>query len=408
MPMPGARALEIGSGLGWVMQAALEQVAPRQMIGLDVAPTMIEKARARLRRDGVTDPRLDFLLYDGVTIPLPDDSVDWVYSVAALQHVPKVYVYNLLLEIKRILSPAGFCTLHLLSVANIPGHSKLVPFAQEIGSQLHGEDTHWHHFYAFDELLYVLAGGVEARQIEIVDGEVSIWTSFAKTGPMYHRPELPDEAHLRRGQAAATTEDVAPAPDPPVAPVPSKRLTLSRVLRAAAGRLVGGAMVSLRPGPAPLDATLAGGPTSVGRDYGPEIAEAIRTGRWPQDPALLPWYDQADYEATIVRLRHHAGLGPDDAAMLRKWAADGYVVVPRLVPDTLIDAFVDEIDDVWTRHDAIDGLNISDVDLGDGTQVHVPHRELVALSPSRRQEIKADSNWRVGGYHLFSEAARRI
>ena len=46
---------------------------------------------------------------------------------------------------------------------------------------------YWHHFYAFDELLTVLAYGVEAKQIEIVDGAVSIWVSYAKTGPAFHR-----------------------------------------------------------------------------------------------------------------------------------------------------------------------------------------------------------------------------
>jgi ubiquinone/menaquinone biosynthesis C-methylase UbiE len=202
MPKPGAILLEIGSGLGYVMEAAAKQYDPQRVIGLDVAPSMIEKAKARLVRDGVADPRLEFLLYDGVTIPLPDDSVDYVYSVAALQHVPKVFVYNLFLEIKRILSPGGFCALHLLSCNNIREHSRSVPFAQEIGSQLRGEDTHWHHFYAFDELLCVLADGVEAKQIDIVDGEVSIWVSYAKAGAAFHRPELLQETHLARERGA--------------------------------------------------------------------------------------------------------------------------------------------------------------------------------------------------------------
>src|SRR5262245_33854941 len=119
VPPPESIVLEVGSGLGYVMQAALRQLAPRQVVGLDVAPSMVTKARARLRRDGLDDPRLGFLLYDGVRIPLRDDSVDYVYSVAALQHVPKLYVYNLLFEIKRVLCVGGFCAIHLLAFSHI-------------------------------------------------------------------------------------------------------------------------------------------------------------------------------------------------------------------------------------------------------------------------------------------------
>jgi ubiquinone/menaquinone biosynthesis C-methylase UbiE len=194
IPARGGVVMEVGSGLGWIMQAALAQLEPRSIIGLDVAPSMIAKARIRLRRDRVDDGRLGFLLYDGVTIPVRDDSVDYVYSVAALQHVPKIYVYNLLLEIKRILSPRGFCVIHLLAFSHIRNNYPV--FAEEIRHQIKGDPVHWHHFYAFDELLYVLADGVGASQIDIVDGDMSICCAFGKTGPAFHRPELPGEAHL--------------------------------------------------------------------------------------------------------------------------------------------------------------------------------------------------------------------
>ena len=44
IPQPGAVLLDVGSGLGYVMEAALAQFEPRRVIGLDVAPSMIEKA----------------------------------------------------------------------------------------------------------------------------------------------------------------------------------------------------------------------------------------------------------------------------------------------------------------------------------------------------------------------------
>jgi ectoine hydroxylase-related dioxygenase (phytanoyl-CoA dioxygenase family)/SAM-dependent methyltransferase len=392
VPKPGAVLLEIGSGLGYVMESAARQHAPRRVIGLDVAPSMIEKAKARLLRDGVADPRLEFLLYDGVTIPLPDDAVDYVYSVAALQHVPKVYVYNLFLEIKRILSPGGFCAIHLLSCNNIREHSRSVPFAREIGSQLRGEDTHWHHFYAFDELLCVLADGVEAKQIDIVDGEVSIWVSYAKSGEVFRRPELPQEMHLRRVRGARS----------PVGGGRWTRLARRMTMRLATWRpsSIGRVMRAARTR---LQVALG-----LGRSAGPDVQRMAASGQWSQDPALLPWYDRPDWAERMPRVKPKGNANDSDASMLRKWCEDGYVVVPGLVSADLIDRFVGEIDNVWERSQAIAALAVSDVVLDDGYHVHVQHSDLVSLSVEQRRHIRDVSNWRIGQYHLYSDAARRI
>ena len=405
-PKPEAILLDIGSGLGYVMEAALEQFAPRRVIGLDVAPSMIEKAKARLGRDGVSDPRLEFVHYDGVTIPLADDSVDYVYSVAALQHVPKVYVYNLLLEIKRILTPTGHCCVHLLSCNNIREHSRLVPFAQEIGSQLRGEDTHWHHFYSFDELLCVLADGVEAKQIDIVDGEVSIWASFGKSGDTFHRADLPREAHLPLMRQDTGAEVNAPRGPTRRLPSPLDRLRgmtvrrfangVARRTRTAARRLIALTISARQPGGTPGTQVVKLGP------------QPDATGNWTQDPALLPWYDRDDWSGSIARMRGATNLGDVDAAMLRKWCEDGYVVVPGLVASELIDAFVREIDDVWERETPIEGLAVSDLHLDEGYKVHVPHADLVKIDVAKRRQISERSNWRIGQYHLYSSAARKI
>jgi ectoine hydroxylase-related dioxygenase (phytanoyl-CoA dioxygenase family) len=129
---------------------------------------------------------------------------------------------------------------------------------------------------------------------------------------------------------------------------------------------------------------------------------------WPQDRGLLPWYDQPDWPARLKSMRQDRQLSAADETMLRKWCEDGYIVVPGLVASELIDAFVDEIDDVWERNDPIDGLAVSDVDLDDGYRVHVPHGELVSIDLAQRRRIKEISNWRVGQYHLYSNAARQI
>ena len=99
----GLRALEIGSGLGYIMEA-LDRYAQIQglqvgrIIGLDIAANMIEKAKTRL-----SGRPFEFLHYDGLHIPSENNSLDFVYSVASLQNIPKRFVYNLFFEIKRLL-----------------------------------------------------------------------------------------------------------------------------------------------------------------------------------------------------------------------------------------------------------------------------------------------------------------
>src|SRR5207248_9678583 len=111
---PSPDCLEIGPGTGFIMEA-LERAltargqAPKSITGLDIAEHMLDKARQRL------GDRLPyrFLHYDGLAVPLADRSLDLIYSVASLQHVPKPYVYNLFFEIQRLLRGNGFAVFQL-------------------------------------------------------------------------------------------------------------------------------------------------------------------------------------------------------------------------------------------------------------------------------------------------------
>ncbi len=173
--------LEIGSGTGFIMEGVdrylrRHGISASSIVGLDIAANMIAKAKAR-----VGDRRpFDFLLYDGINVPLADDSIDLVYSVAALQHVPKLYVYNLFLEVRRILKPGGFGVFHVLSVRHIPEQVRAEPWANEIRRQLNNETGHWHHFYAAEELQYVLRYGSGFEHVDVRDGD-SLWVCVSKS-----------------------------------------------------------------------------------------------------------------------------------------------------------------------------------------------------------------------------------
>jgi SAM-dependent methyltransferase len=91
---PGARILEIGAGTG-------RQAVELQRRGFAV--TAIEIADSRYATERVF-PIKD---YDGRTIPLPDASVDIVFSSNVLEHIADLSRIHA--EIRRVLAPAGYC-----------------------------------------------------------------------------------------------------------------------------------------------------------------------------------------------------------------------------------------------------------------------------------------------------------
>jgi ubiquinone/menaquinone biosynthesis C-methylase UbiE len=173
-PADGASIMEIGSGVGYIMEAMDKGARARgitlgKIMGLDIAEHMLERAKSRLSGN----PIFSFVRYDGLHVPLPDSSLDLIYSVACLQHVPKPYVYNLFFEIRRLLNSDGHAVVHLLGFKLLPKQEKLSPWRDEIRQQIHRIEGHWHHFYSVEELQHVLhASGF--KHIDIRDGE-SIW-----------------------------------------------------------------------------------------------------------------------------------------------------------------------------------------------------------------------------------------
>lgn len=98
----GARILEIGAGTG-------EQARELTRRGFDVTAIEIAQSNYAANR---TFPIID---YDGHAIPLPDASIDIVFSSNVLEHVPDLPRMHA--EIRRVLRPSGYC------VHAMPTHS---------------------------------------------------------------------------------------------------------------------------------------------------------------------------------------------------------------------------------------------------------------------------------------------
>jgi arsenite methyltransferase len=100
----GATVLDVGSGAGFDALQAARQVGPAGcVIGVDMTPAMLAKARAAATVAAATN--VEFREGRAERLPLPDASLDVVISNGVINLCPdKAAVYR---EIHRVLKPGG-------------------------------------------------------------------------------------------------------------------------------------------------------------------------------------------------------------------------------------------------------------------------------------------------------------
>jgi len=172
-PTAGSRVLELGSGVGWIMESMLEAYPIDEIVGVDVSAVMIENARNRWN-----DSRATYVEYDGLRVPLADSSFDNVYSVACLQHIEKHHAFLLMKELVRLVKPGGHGTLHLLSVSHMQNATRT--YEQECWNHVNDADEHWMHYYSYDEIFMLFAHELGVTDLDIKYYRTSFWVHFSK------------------------------------------------------------------------------------------------------------------------------------------------------------------------------------------------------------------------------------
>lgn len=106
-PDAGERILEIGCGPGRAVGPVSQAVAPGgSVLGLDAAPGMIDRARARIGRAD-TPSLISLVLGDARSLPIGTDSIDVVYIEETLELFGPADLASVLDECRRVLKPTG-------------------------------------------------------------------------------------------------------------------------------------------------------------------------------------------------------------------------------------------------------------------------------------------------------------
>lgn len=185
--MPQApKTLEIGSGVGWPIQAFLKRFPQGHVTGIDISSTMIERAKERLAAEGVVG--YDFVHYDGRKFPLEENSFDIVYSYACLWHIPDVIMCNVLREALRVLKPGGVAIFHFLEFGGMVGD-----LDSQMAYQFDGVEGHLHYYRAPEQLARMLVGQLGATNFNLLNDGAHYWVSVSKgTGESFANKSLED------------------------------------------------------------------------------------------------------------------------------------------------------------------------------------------------------------------------
>ncbi|MEV4311412.1 class I SAM-dependent methyltransferase [Actinocrispum sp. NPDC049592] len=105
----GSRVLDFGCGVGRLSNGLAEYAD--SVVGIDIAASMLKQAEELNRHPG----KLEFVQYDGLTLPFETASFDGALSLLVLQHGRPEVQLRCLMELQRVVRPGGVLFLQIPS-----------------------------------------------------------------------------------------------------------------------------------------------------------------------------------------------------------------------------------------------------------------------------------------------------
>ena len=136
---PGMHVLDAGCGPGTVTAGLARAVAPGEVIGLDVAPGVLEHARAHAAEEAVDN--VSFVAGDIYHLDFAGAEFDVVYANQLLQHLTDPV--SAIREIRRVLRPGGLLAVRDADYATMSPHPKFPEFLD--WNQLYHEVAYRNH-----------------------------------------------------------------------------------------------------------------------------------------------------------------------------------------------------------------------------------------------------------------------
>lgn len=99
----GMRLLDVGCGPASITFGLAKVVAPGEVVGVDIQPAQVERARKGALAHGVTNVR--FEVADFYSLPFPDGAFDAAFANTALMHLREPV--RALVELRRVLRDGG-------------------------------------------------------------------------------------------------------------------------------------------------------------------------------------------------------------------------------------------------------------------------------------------------------------
>jgi ubiquinone/menaquinone biosynthesis C-methylase UbiE len=100
---PSNRVLDLGCGSGWATRLVAKRFRPKKIIGVDISDEMVRLAAEQSKGIGIAN--IEFKQGAAEKIPLPDASVDKIFSIESFYYWPDQMAG--LKEAKRVLAPGG-------------------------------------------------------------------------------------------------------------------------------------------------------------------------------------------------------------------------------------------------------------------------------------------------------------